>query len=194
MIDDDDKNEQKPGRLIPFPNGERVSTDEIGTDFVVDVSGNIPTPEIIDTNALSKEFRERENYVNDQELYRAITKKIPVNEIVDVVLNEIAEEISHLKFERRKAAKDGKNTIVFTTSRIASLRQLADVLMKRMENARAEKLDLKSPRFKSVMRLWMEFLYESMQKCEISDEVIDLVFKQMEADMKDWELKLQDTV
>lgn len=189
MVDD---NDPKNGKLIPFPNGEKLSTEELGTDFVVDVSSNIPTPEIIDSLSLNKEFRDRESYVSDQPLFKSVSAKAPVNEIVDLVLQEIAEEISHLKFERRKAAKDGKNTIVFTTSRIASLKQLSDVLIKRMENARADKLDLKSPRFKAILRLWMEFVYESMQKCEISDQVIDLVFKQMEADMRDWELKVQD--
>ena len=70
------------------------------------------------------------------------------------------------------------------------IRQLADVLQKRQENTRAERLDLQSPRFKQVLHLWMEFVYDSMSKADLPESTIDVVFKQMEADMQDWEKKL----
>jgi hypothetical protein len=186
-MDEKDKN---PGKVLTFPGGSTVNTQDIGADYVVSQGNYVDTPELIDPVDVVKSIREREDFVNRQELLVRVKAGAPAVDIVDTVIKEIVEELSHLKYERKKAARDGKNTSNYTISRISSLRSLADVLMKRMENARAEQLDLKSPRFREVLKLWMEFVYESMVKVGISDQNIDLVFRQIEADMKDWEIKV----
>ena len=195
-MDEDRPNEDdksKDGKVLTFPGGEKVDADGVGVDYIVGQTGNVPTPEIIDPVALSKEVRERVDYVNKQEVVRVIKDGASTAETIDILLLEIAEEISHIKFERRKASKDGKSTLNFTISRINSLKNLAELLLKRKEAALAERLDLKSPRFQQIFQIWMEFFYDSMGKCGIESKVIDLVFQQMKADMKDWEKKM-DTV
>lgn len=188
-MDDKDK---PNGKIIKFPDGKSISSNDIGTDFVVDQGNHIPTPELLDPAALDKETRDRESYVKRQELVSAADRKASTSEIIDIILKEISEELAHLKFERRKATKEGKNTALYTTSRIASLRQLADILQKRQENARAERLDVRSPEFKKILRAWMVFVYESMNKVGINEGTVDSVFKQMEADMIDWEKSIID--
>ena len=190
MSDTERPPKPEDGKILIFPTGESMSTSEIGTDYVVGQGQLVPTPELVDPSDVSKELRDREDFVQRQELLARVNNGNSPIDIVDTVIKEIAEELSHLKFERKKAARDGKNTSNYTISRIASLRQLADVLMKRMENARAEQLDLKSSRFREVLKLWMEFVYESMVKVGVSEQEIDLVFRQIEADMKDWEQKI----
>lgn len=191
-MDEDDKGLPK-GNFISLPNGEQVTPEELGADFVLGSSdSNFKVPELVDSSDAAKGFREREEFVAKQPLVKAINDKHSSVEVVDQLVKEIAEELSHLKYERQRAAKEGKNTTNITVNRIASLRQLADVLLKRMENARAEQLNLKSPRFREVLKLWMEFVYESMQKTNLADEVIDLVFRQMEADMIDWEKRVSE--
>jgi hypothetical protein len=193
MSDTDDKDKDSgSGKILSFPGGEKVDTSEVGTDYVVGQGGDLPTTELVDPKSIEREIRKREHFVSSQKLVRVIAEKAPVPDVVDAVLNEIAEELSHLKYERRKATEEGKNTANYTISRIASLRQLADVLQKRQENSRAERLDLKSPKFKQILHLWMEFMYDSMSKAELPESTIDVVFKQMEADMSDWEKKLLD--
>jgi len=193
--DDKDKKEGKGnGKLLTFPGGKKVDAGEVGASYVVGQGGNLPVAELIDPQSVDRELRKREQFVQSQALVKAIDGKAPAADVIEAVLSEIAEELSHLKYERRKASEEGKNTANYTISRIASLRQLADVLQKRQENTRAERLDLKSPKFKQILHLWMEFVYESMQKSDLPDATIDLVFKQMEADMTDWEKKLLETV
>ncbi len=195
-MDDDDsrdsKDDSKKGRLLVFPGGKSASTGEIGADYVVGQGGNVHTPDIVDPQALQKELRERENSVQSNGLMRAVAAKAGPAELVEEVLKEIAEELAHLKFERAKAAREGKNTANYNMSRVAALRQIADVLMKRAENSRAEQLDLKSPRFQAVLRAWMEFVYECAVKAHISEAEIELMFGQMKADMVDWEKKILD--
>ena len=188
------ENDAPEGKVISFPNGEKLPVADIGVDFVLDriENNHFSVPEVVDQSALIKDMRERESYVAGQELVRAVRDKMSASDIVDQVVVEIAEELAHLKFERTKKAREGGSTSSLTVSRILSLRQLSEVLMKRMENARAEQLNLKSPRFREVLKLWMEFVYESMQKSNVPDEVIDLVFRQMEADMTDWEKRVSD--
>ena len=184
--------EVKNGRLIAFPGGKSVDADEIGAGFVIAGVPSVPTPELIDPQDLDRENREREQYVKGQELVQIAERRGSTEEWIDVTLKEIAEEASHLKFERRKASKEGKNTANFVSLRVGALRQLTEVLLKRKEAALAERLDLKSPRFQAILKLWMEFVYTTMQKVGIDDQEIDLFFNQMKADMLEWEKKIID--
>ncbi len=190
-----DEKENRPGRLLAFPGGKKVNTSDIGLEgIIVGQSGTIPTPDVIDPKEVEADLRERESYIKRQELVQATSRKAPTGEIIDLVLSEIAEELSHLKYERRKVAAEGKNTANFTVSRIASLRQISEVLLKRQENARAERMDFRSPEFKKIIHSWLEFIYESLGKAGIQEADIDLVFKQIEADMSDWEKRALESV
>ncbi len=189
----DDEKKSGAGNVLIFPGGKKTTPAEIGAPYVLGQSGHVPTPDVIDPSDIDRDIRDREAYVKKQELVQALEAKAPLPEISDLLQKEIAEELAHLKWERRKATQDGKNTANYTISRIASLRQLSDIILKRQENARAERLDLKGPEFKRVLRLWMEFVYEAMAKVSVDESTIDTVFKQMQADMADWEKKLGET-
>lgn len=179
-----------PNKFVKLANGEVINTEDIGTDYIVHQEPPVTVPEFVEATKLSKELAEREDFISRQELILKSQTVQDPKDLVSSVVREIAEELANLKWERKKAAKEGKNTANYSISRISALRQLADLLLKRMENARAEELDLKSPRFREVLKLWMEFVYEAMVKVEVSDQIIDLVFRQIEADMKDWEQKV----
>lgn len=195
MSSDEKVSKEPNGKIISFPNGESVTAEDIGSSYVVAAApSTVTVPQVIDPSDTAKELRDREDFVSRQPLTRAISDRLPTTDVVDHLVKEIVEEVSHLKYERQKAVREGRNPTNITVSRISSLRQLADVLLKRMENARAEQLNLRSPRFREVLKLWMEFVYDSMQKTNVPDEVIDLVFKQMEADMVDWEKRLTETI
>lgn len=188
--DDKDKGNDK-GKLITFPGGKKVDPKEVGLeDGVVTQVGDIPTPDILDPVNLDKELRDRTEYVKRQDLTQVITAKKSTIDTIDVVLVEIAEELAHLKFERRKAAKEGKNTANYTIGRINSLGRLAELLLKKKESMMQEELDLKSSRFQAVFRVWMEFFHDAMEKSGITPELIDVIFQQMKADMVDWERKM----
>lgn len=188
--DDDGKKKKDSGKLLTFPGGKKLDPSEVGAEFVVGQSGHIPTPELQDPSQVEKDYRERLAFVQNQELVRAVDRKASTSEMIDVLLKEISEETSHLKFEREKVSKSGKSTVNFNMARIASLRSLAELLLKRKEVDLAEHVDFKSERFQKIFNLWIEFFHDSMEKSGVTAEVIDLVFKQMRADMIDWEKKM----
>lgn len=185
-----DKGRKNPPKLILFPGGKSVNPKESGADYVVGQGASVHTADIVDPAAADREVRERGAYVRRQELVQVIEQGGSTSDIIDRVLLEIAEELAHLKYERRKAVKEGKSTVNHTVSRIASLGRLSDILLKRKEASLTERLDLKSPRFQAVFKVWMNFFHDAMEKVEIPDEQIDLVFQQMKADMVDWEKKM----
>ena len=193
-MDDDDKNkkdEPKKGKLLVLPGGKKFNTNDIGmSGSIVGTSGSIPTPEVVDPDDVARSLRERENYVKSQELVQAANKRSSVGEMLELAVIEITEELAHLKFERRKASQEGKPTAQHTIARIASLRNLAEVILKRQEHSRAERMDFRSPEFKKVIHDWLEFIHESMVKARIGENDIDLVFKQIEVDMSDWEKRI----
>lgn len=192
---DDSKDDKKDGgKLLTFPGGKKVDPVDIGVDsFVLGPSGHIPTPELIDPSDIEREIRERSAFVNGQELVKVLDQKGSTSEIIDVLLKEIAEETSHIKFEREKAISQGKSALNQNMARVATLRTLTEILLKRKDSDLAERLDLKSPRFQKIFKVWMEFFYSSMEKSGIESEIIDLVFKQMQADMLEWEKKMDAT-
>jgi hypothetical protein len=191
---DEDQIERPSGKTkaLVLPDGNNIDPDELGVGYIVGQSGEIPTPEIVDPREAANDFRKREDFVQNQELVKIVSRGASAVDIIDSVLKEIAEDLAHLKFERQKATKEGKNTVNHTISRVAGLKQLAEVLLKKQENLRAEKIDLKSTRFQEILRLWMEFVYESMQKANLGEQEIDLVFNVMKSDMVDWERRILD--
>jgi hypothetical protein len=197
MSDDsgnDDKDKDKvSGKLISFPGGKSVDPDSVGADFVLSGVGYVPTPDIVDPACLERELKDRINFVRNQELVQLAHKGASTYELIDAVLCEVVEEAAHLKYDRRKAAKDGKSTVNVSGYIINSLRSIAEILIKRRDSSLSERLDVKSPRFQAIFKIWMEFFYSSMEKCGVSSEIIDLVFNQMKADMVDWEQRMSST-
>lgn len=188
--DDDGKDKKRSTNLIVLPGGKKVSPSKIGANYVVGQVGDIPTAEIVDPANLAEEVKARRNYVNNQPLVRASKDKTGAGQMMDLLVQEITEELAHLKYERRLATKGGKNTANYSVGRMNSLKNLAELIMKRREADRDEELDLRSARFQAVFKIWMEFFGDSMEKSGIEPKVIDLVFNQMKADMVDWEKKM----
>lgn len=177
--------ETPKNNIVKFPN--KHSED----DYIIEeTESNVHLPSVVDPKADHKSLLERIEYVKNQELVTALNSGATPDDIEMMVLQEIAEELSHQKYERKLAARAGKSTTNHSVARIASLRSLVEILNRRRANDRSDKLDFSSPRFQVVLKLWMEFVHNSMVKSGVSEEVIDLVFGQMKADMIDWERKV----
>jgi len=189
--DGNDGGNGKNSHLIVFPGGKTMDPKDVGAKFVVGGSGQIPTGELLDPEDVRRDLRERIAFVKSQPLVKSLADGSPA-QAMDTLLLEIAEEVSHLKWERRKAAKDGKNTAQFTVARVSGLRSLAETLIRRKEAAIAENLDLKSPRLQKIFKVWMQFFYEAMEKSDVPSEVINVVFQQMKADMIGWESRMEN--
>ena len=188
--DDTGNGGDKNKNLIVFPGGKSMDPKDLGADFVVGGSGQIPTGELLDPADVKRDLRDRVAFVKNQPLVKSLAEGDSAT-AMDTLLLEIGEEISHLKWERRKAAKDGKNTAQFTVARINGLRSLAEALIRRKEAAMAENLDLRSPRLQKIFKVWMQFFYEAMEKSDVSPEIINVVFQQMKADMIGWEKRME---
>jgi hypothetical protein len=188
----DNEGKEKRGKVLTFPGGQKVDPSDAGAAYIVQQSGDVATPDIADPVLVDAEVRKRVDYVRDQDLVKATKNGASTSALSDLLVVEIAEELAHLKFERRKAAEEGKSTANYTIARIQSLRGMMELLIKRKESERAEQLDLKSPRFNALFRLWMEFFAEAMEKSGIESKTADIVFQQMKADMVDWEKRMMD--
>jgi hypothetical protein len=193
-LDDEEEPSRPAGKLIVLPGGRKIDPRaDLGAEYVASQSsgaGNTLTAEVLDPVAIDISVKEREDFVKNSRLVEAVEKGGSGAEVEAAAILEIAEELAHIKFDRRRAAKDGKNTTPFSMARVAGLKNLVDILIKRREAARGERMDLKSPRFQAVFKVWMEFFYEAMEKSGVESHVIDLVFQQMKADMIGWEKRM----
>lgn len=184
MSKDKDKDKDN-GKLISFPGGKR-------SDLHIDDKKDVDALEIVSNNYKSEDFIKREEFVNKQELVTVSNGASDTASLINVIVKEISEEISHVKYERDKSARDGNNTSDLSVKRTAMLRSLAETILKRKELIISEKFDLKSPRFQAIFNLWMQFVWDAMVKSGISDKDIDVVFQQMKTDMTEWEKKIMD--
>lgn len=186
-MDDENKDDKIDGGLVlTFPDGKTISANELGiSEYAAGQSGQVTIPDVID---VTEEEKKREKFIREQPLIKSIERGDDTRDIITAILKEIAEELAHLKYERKKASENGKNTANYNTARASGLQQLANTLFRKLENTRAEQLDLKSPRFQRVLKLWLNFVYESMQKSGLGEQEIDLVLNTMKADLVDWEL------
>ena len=183
-----DDNEGK-SNLIKFPSGETLDKKETGTEYIVGESGQIPTGDVLDPVDVKQDLRERIKFVKSQQLVKSIAEGS--ENTMEVLLLEIAEEISHLKWERRKASKDGKNTAAYTIGRINGLRSLAETIIRKKESDTSDNFDLKSPKMRKLFEIWMSTFYESMEKSGVNREIIDVVFQQIKADMLTIEQRME---
>lgn len=183
----------KNGKIIlSLPDGSETDSEEINTPYVVGNSGEIHVPEIISPAESDRELQARDAFLEKQQLFRSVRDGSPLTDVYDLLLTEIAEEIGHLKFDRKKAVKDGKNPTPYTIARVQSLKQLAESLLKKKETLGQDNIDFKHPKIQKMFRLWMAFFYECMEKSQLDKSVIDLVFAQIQADLSDWEKKIHE--
>lgn len=176
------------GAQITLSDGNQVDSESIGADFVVGQGGQVPEYELLDEDQVI----EYENFAKKQAIVRASVEGVGTVAFIDLIVREISEEISHLKFERQKAMREGKNFSEYTMARIASLKSLADTLLKKLQIASESELDFKSPKIQQMFKLWMEFFYDSMKKSGVDKVNIDLVFGQIQSDLPEWEKRLSE--
>lgn len=179
--------------LIPFPGRESVDPKEVGIDsYYAMPVGSVPQGELMDPRAIAMELQERREYVDGQSLVIISKEGAPTASTIDAILVEIAEEMAHLKWERRNLAKKGKSTAQLTIARVTGLKQLTDILIKRKETSLNERISMKDPRIQKLLEMFMEMFYSACEKCSVSPEVIDLIFSQIKTDMVDWETKMEE--
>ena len=177
--------------------GKKVWDQTLGeSDYIIaSVSGDdTEVPEVIDRQSIDLDISRRQAYHENSHLTALIETKSSPADIIDGIISEIAEELSHIKYERQRSIQEGRSSSAMSIKRIESLRTLADILIKKSENFKSSSIDFRNPKFKAVIRLWMEFVYDAMQKVGVDEATIDMVFKQLETDIVDWERKVIETV
>lgn len=192
MNDDKDNDKKKDNKVIIFPGNKSVKPSDVGADYIVSQSNHVPVADIIDPHEDKERLRKHADYVKKQELVVSAKSGGSSSEMMSLLIVEIAEELSHLKYERKMAVKEGRNIANLSKGRTKSLKELADLLIKQREASRSDELDLKSPRFQEVFKVWMEFFSDAMEQSGVSQEKVDLVFQNMKANMIDWEKKMVD--
>lgn len=182
--------------IVSIP-GKKVWDQTLGgSDYVIaSVSGDTTdVPEVLDKKSIDLDISRRQIFHENSHLTTLIETRSTPAEIVDGIISEIAEELSHIKYERQRSIQEGRPSSAMSIKRIESLRTLADILIKKSDSFKSSSIDFRNPKFKAVIRLWMEFVYDAMQKVGVDDATIDMVFKQLETDIVDWEKKVMETV
>jgi|SaaInlStandDraft_4_1057021.scaffolds.fasta_scaffold02420_10 hypothetical protein len=109
-------------------------------------------------------------------------------DVLQEIINALGEEQASILFERIQAERRGEETSQLSGRRVAALKTMGDVWLKRKEQLVTRGVDLESPGFKTVFEFIMVTFQEAMAGSNVRSEIIESVFAKVsrEVDSDQW--------
>jgi hypothetical protein len=142
-----------------------------------------PPPEIVE------EIRQQKrDYIADDNLLRIVRKGSNSFELLDKLIEEIAEETASMKFDR--VFNEGKtaDTIKISKQRALILKSIADLIVTKRELAQNEVLNLKGAKMQAVFKFLIGLVRDSLAQVEgVTDEQKELFFMRLQKNLVNFE-------
>ena len=114
-------------------------------------------------------------------------------DLLDDIIQGIAEESASLKFERTEAEREGKKTAELSTRRVRALKTAAETLIAKREKLTSKEIDLESPQFHRLFKFIVETFQTAMTDAGLGDEQAETVFAKFTKLMQgDWEMEARN--
>ena len=101
-------------------------------------------------------------------------------DVLNMVIQGIAEEAASLRFERMEAERNGEDTSPFSVRRVQALKAVGDTWIKRKEQIQNREIDLDGKPFEALIKFVVETFSTSMQNAGVRTELQDSVFASFE--------------
>jgi len=199
----------------PAPEPEGREAEAGGGDPIIEMptlhdSGNcnpMPTTSVIVNAMGDEEAQAAANLPEASEIKKALANPAANDKLVEtvrrddstlgilnVVMEEIAEEAAYLK-AWRNAVWNGETDISDSTlSRIKMLKNLVDTLVEREKMKREKavgKVDFHSENFQQVLKFFMQVINKTFNKVKIPPQYEDIFFTQLAKDFDGFEKKAE---
>lgn len=121
----------------------------------------------------------REEHLASSELLIAARANPDSDEVIDHVLQEMAEEAAVIEFERSEAERHGNDTSGYAVKRTKVLKAMADTWLKRREKLQAGLIDLESPAFEVLMGFLLETFRGALEDAGMRPEHTETIFAKL---------------
>jgi hypothetical protein len=154
-------------------------------------SGNHPQPQPIIENPpeVVEEIRQQKrDYIADDNLLKIVRRGSNSFELLDKLIEEIAEETASMKFDRTFNEGRGADTIKISKQRAVVLKTIADLIVTKRELAQNEVLNLKGKKMQAVFKFLIGLVRDSLAQVEgVTDEQKELFFIRLQKNLVNFE-------
>jgi len=142
-----------------------------------------PPPEIVD------EIRQQKrDYIADDNLLKIVRRGSNSFELLDKLIEEIAEETASMKFDRTFNEGKTADTVKIAKQRSIVLKSIADLIVTKRELAQNEVLNLKGKKMQAVFKFLIGLVRDSLAQVEgVSDEQKELFFMKLQKNLVNFE-------
>jgi len=130
-------------------------------------------------DAVGEVVEAREGYIETSDLYVAAKANPEGDDVLDHIIQEMAEEIAALEFERTEAARHGNDTSGLSVKRAKVLKAMGDLVLKRREKLLAGVIDLDAPAMKVLMEFILETFRGSLEDAGMRPEHTETIFAKL---------------
>lgn len=135
----------------------------------------------------------KEEHLKGDDLLGTVQDNPEAADVLDYVMQGLAEEAASLGFERLDAERRGKDTSGISTKRIGALKAVGDTWLKRKEQLQSTGVDLDSAAFARLFKFIMDTFRESMNSAGSRPEMIETVFTNLAKRIGDDEWRREAT-
>jgi len=122
-------------------------------------------------------LREKRRAIKKDRLVRSVNKDAGSASILSYVIQELAEEVAALKFERIQSEKQNKDDVSqVSVKRVQALRTLGETWLRRREQLAANELNIDSPSFQALFKFISDTFAQALINSNVRPEVIEVIF------------------
>lgn len=156
-------------------------------------SGN--QPQVVENPPeVTEEIRQQKrDFIAEDNLLKIVRRGSNSFELLDKLIEEIAEETASMKFDRSYNEGKGADTIKISKQRAIVLKSIADLIVTKRELAQNEVLNLKGKKMQAVFKFLIGLVRDSLAQVEgITDEQKELFFIRLQKNLVNFEERATD--
>lgn len=160
-------------------------------------SGNKPSPYEqnlpVPTEVVEEIRQQKRDYLATDNLLKIVRGGSNSFEVLDKLIEEIAEETASMKFDRTFNEGKTAETIKISKQRSLILKSIADLVVIKRELAQSEVLNLKGKKMQAVFKFLIGIVRDSLAQVEgVTDEQKELFFIRLQKNLVDFEDRAND--
>ena len=131
------------------------------------------------SDVIAEQVKQKGKLMRNDEIVRSVKGSPDSDEVLNFIIEGLAEEAASMRFEREEAERKGLDTSRLSVRRVDALKKTADVWLKRREQIADKALDLEGAAFQIVFAFLMETIRESLVESGMRPEMVETVFTKL---------------
>lgn len=190
----DENGHEKWRTLADFSDSDTIVYKTDGTPYtMVSRPGRRPKVEVIPSSPVAaQKMKDKRVSIENDDLVNVIAEKPDSSDVLNTIMQQMAEEAASLYFERGDAERQGKETSAISMRRVNTLKSMVETWFKKKEQDGQRGVDVDSPSFKTALSFVAETLRDTMLASNMRPEQVEALFARFakKLDSDEWRAEL----